>query len=218
LSVGRIVMILAALAAFALNVHLLRSNDDVRLVAVTERPVEAGTVITGDLLGFVEVEAPDPVVSRLVTDTDQAVGLVASVDIPQGEPIARSLLRDAAADQELRAFTIAVDPAHAGGGSLISPGDAIDVVAVEGGVARYVVTGASVIDVAETGDRGLVAASDYYVVVAVDADTALALAEALQADSIEVVRATGAPSPDRLTLTAASEDTQPADVEAGVGR
>lgn len=204
MSVGRIVMILAGLTAFVLNVNLLRSGEDPSLVAVAAVPIDAGTQITGEMLRFVELDASAAVLSRMIDDPADVGGLVASVDIPSGEPISLSLLRDSAASGGLRALSIPVDPAHAAGGDLITAGDVVDVIAVDEGTAHYVVSGVSVIDVASLGERGLVASSDYYVVVAVDADQALALAEALRADSVEVVRATGAPGPARSSLRAPS--------------
>jgi Flp pilus assembly protein CpaB len=192
MSTGRLVMIVAGLAAFALNLSLLRSDDGVTLVAVAGAPIDAGATVTADMLRLVEVAASEPTLSRLVRDPSEVAGMVATVDIPAGDPISSGLLRDPAATGGLRAFTISVDPSHAGGGDLIDAGDEVDVIAVDDGTARYVVAAAPVLDVADSGERGLVAATDYYVVVAVDADTALALAEAMQSDSVEVVRATGA--------------------------
>ncbi|MDX1450100.1 MAG: hypothetical protein R3246_13680, partial [Acidimicrobiia bacterium] len=61
---------------------------------------------------------------------------------------------------------------------------------------------------------GALAGTDgFSLVVAVDDTTALAIAEALQSDSIEVVRATGAPAPELLTLPGPEDAGEDVDVE-----
>lgn len=202
-------MVVAALAAFVLNVNLLRGDEDLPVVAVAGGSIEAGTPVTPDLVDFMAADLPDSALERLVPADADLGGMVAAVDIAAGEPISRSLLRTAASENGLRAFTIPVDPSHAGGGDLLAAGDTVDVIAVEGDEARYVVTDASIIDAADSSGSGLVASSEYYLVVAVDADTALALAEALRADSLEVVRTTGADPVGGRTLAAGRPSVTP---------
>jgi len=208
-SAGQVVMVVAALTAFVLNINILRSQDEVALVAVAAGDLAVGHIVTESDLSFVEVDASSALVDRLVTDSSAVVGRVVGVEVVAGDPVSPGALRDVAATDDQRAFTIPVDPDHAGGGRLISARDLVDVIAVDDGAARYVVTGATVLDVADVGDRGLVASTDYFLVVAVDADTALALAEALAADSIEIVRSTGAPPPKNLTLTPPEAEADP---------
>lgn len=201
-SAGQIVMILAALAAFVLNINVLRSQEAVTMVAIATEDLVPGTELKPGMVEFVALDAENPVIDRLLTEPgfDAAVGKVLTTEVRAGEFVSAATLAEQATDSNLRAMTIPVDAAHAGGGSLIDRGDLVDVISVMNGVARYVVTGARVLEVPVTESGGLVGASDYFVVVAVDADTALAIAEALQADSIEIVLSTGAPEPDRLTL------------------
>lgn len=210
-SAGQVVMILAALAAFVLNINVLRSQEAVTMVAVATEDLVPGIELEPGMVEFVALDAENPVIERLLTEPafDAAVGKVLIARVPAGEFVSAAMLADQATDSNLRAMTIPVDASHAGGGSLIDRGDLVDVISVTDGVARYVVTGAQVLEVPVNESGGLVGASDYFVVVAVDADTALAIAEALQADSIEIVLSTGAPEPDRLTL-----QPDPADASA----
>jgi hypothetical protein len=214
MSVGQIVMIVAGLAAFVLNINVLRAQDAVTMVAVASDDLIAGVEFDPSDVEFVAIDAENPVVDRLLTEEAIASydGKIVTSRVLAGEFVAATDLADEAADENLRAFTVRVDASHAGGGTLITRGDLIDIIAVEDDVASYVVTGAQVLRVPDREGGGLVSVNDYYVVIAVDADTALAVAEALQADSVEVVLATGAPTPERLTLEPVGPDA-PADAD-----
>jgi hypothetical protein len=74
------------------------------------------------------------------------------------------------------------------------------VIRVVDGQAKFVVVGAEVLSVASTERGALASLADFHVVLAVDSDTALALAEALDSGSIEIVRSTGAAPPSRVQL------------------
>lgn len=202
-STGQAVMVLAASAAFVLNVNLIRSQEATVMVAIAGEDLAPGVTLEEGALRFVPIDAENPVIGRLVAEESlpSNLGRVLTARVREGEFITLSVLADQATPTNLRAMAVPVDPAHAGGGSLIEPGDLVDIISVVEGSARYVVTGAEVLRVPDAGSGGLVAVSDFYVVIAVDADTALSVAEALQGDSLEVVLATGAPAPDRLSLT-----------------
>lgn len=213
MSVGQVVMIVAGLAAFVLNVNVLRAQEAVTMVAVASADLVPGVEFDSSAVEFVPLDAENPVIDRLLTEDAISAfeGKVVTSRVLRGEFVSAADLADEAADENLRAVTVRVDASHAGGGSLIARGDLIDLIAVRDDVARYVVTGAQVLQVPESdGSGGLVSLNDYYVVIAVDADTALAVAEALQADSVEIVLATGAPAPERLTLV--PEDAEAAEV------
>lgn len=216
-SAGQVIMVLAALAAFVLNINVVRSQEAVTLVAVAAQDLVPGVELEASMLEFVEIDAENPVVERLVTDVglDAVLGKVVTNRVFAGEFVSAVVLSERATDSNLRAMTVPVESSHAGGGALIARGDLVDIIAVSDGLARYVVTGAQVLEVptAETG--GLVGATDYFVVIAVDADTALEVAEALQADSLEILLSTGAPTPERLTLPRAG--TQPDTEELNTG-
>jgi hypothetical protein len=201
-SAGQVVMVLAALAAFVLNVNVIRSQEAVALVAVAAHDLVPGTELEASMLQFVEIDAENPVVERLVTDVglESVLGKVVTNRVFAGEFVSAAMLSERAADSNLRAMTVPVDASHAGGGDLIARGDLVDIIAVTDGSARYVVVGAQVLEVPTADTGGLVGSTDYFVVIAVDADTALAVAEALQADSLEVILSTGAPTPERLSL------------------
>jgi Flp pilus assembly protein CpaB len=117
-------------------------------------------------------------------------GMVATRTIAAGELLAATDFRAPAANSNLRAMSIPIEPEHAVGGNL-APGDRVDVIRTVEDLATYVVTGAEVLSVASE-ERGAITGSiDFYVVLAVDADTALSLSEAISSGDIEVVRSTG---------------------------
>lgn len=220
-SAGQVIMVMAALSAFVLNVNVIRSQEAVALVAVAAQDLVPGAELEASMLEFVEIDAENPVVERLVTDVglESVLGRVVTNRVFAGEFVSAAVLSDRATDANLRAMTVPVDASHAGGGDLIARGDLVDIIAVSDGMASYVVTGAQVLDVPSAETGGLVGATDYFVVIAVDADTALAVAEALQAESLEIVLSTGAPTPERLTLprTETAPDDEEPNTEEGEG-
>lgn len=88
-------------------------------------------------------------------------------------------------------MSLPVPVEHAAGGSLVA-GDRVDVVSVVEGVAQFIATGLEVVSVSETGAGTIGSVTSHHVVVAVEAEDALRLAEALDADSMELLRSTGA--------------------------
>jgi Flp pilus assembly protein CpaB len=110
-------------------------------------------------------------------------------------------------ERRLRAMSIPVKRDRAVGGTL-RVGDRVDIVDVVGGTARWVVVGAQVIELPRSASsRGIVrdVSGEYHVVVEVDANEALVLAEALSRDTVQVVRSTGAPPPDGQSSAAAPD-------------
>lgn len=203
MSVGQIVMIVAGLAAFVLNVNVVRAQEAITMVAVAVEDLDPGAQFDPSMVEFVAIDAENPVLDRLIAEdaVGSYGGMIVTSRVLEGEFVAAADLAAEAADEDLRAFTVRVPADHAGGGSLIGRGDFVDIIAVDDGVATYVVTGAEVLRVPDReAAGGIVAISDFYLVVAVDADTALAISEALQSDSVEVVLATGASAPERLSL------------------
>jgi hypothetical protein len=67
------------------------------------------------------------------------------------------------------------------------------------GEAVFVASDLEVTGVAEDSSGGIGAVSQYHIVLSVSADQALALAAALDSDSLEIVRSTGAETIDSLT-------------------
>jgi hypothetical protein len=88
-------------------------------------------------------------------------------------------------------MSLPVPVEHAAGGSLVA-GDRVDVIAVSDGVAGFVAVDLEVTSVADGASGAIGTVSSYHLVVNVDSDEALRLAEALAAGPVEIVRATGA--------------------------
>ncbi|MGI9609883.1 MAG: SAF domain-containing protein [Acidimicrobiia bacterium] len=191
LSIGHVVMILAGLVAIVLNLAFLRSDTEPISVAVADQAIEAGTVLTDNHIGSVEVGDAGELVQGLLTE-DAATPLLGSLlarDIAAGEPIRRSDLRPAGSSLALREYSIEVDAAEAAGGS-IQGTDVVDIIAVIDNRAFYVAAGLEVVRVKDGGSGG-----DLIIVLSVDDQTALEIASARAAGSIAVVRSTGAPPP-----------------------
>jgi Flp pilus assembly protein CpaB len=203
ISAPHLLIVAVGVAAFVANLAVLRSQDEMALVAVAASNLTPGTVFDSDRhVEFVEVAASSPLATAAITQGDAAAfeGRILSAPLAQGDLVARSQLIESAAEDELRAMSIPIDATNAAGGRIIV-GDRIDVIAVENGTARYVLTGVEVIDRSDDSRGGSITGSrSFYVVVALDAEQALELAAALDGASIHVLRSTGAPSPDRLVF------------------
>ncbi len=118
-------------------------------------------------------------------------GWILEHPIAEGELIGVSSLAEPAAGDGLRSMSIPVPVEHAAGGGL-SLGDRIDVVSVVDGSALYVATDLEVLGAATPDGGKFGSFGEYHLVVAVDSDQALALAEAIDSGSLEVIRSTGA--------------------------
>lgn len=215
-SLGHVVMLVAALLAGLLNYSLLRSRDTTVDVIVAAEPLLAGQPVAASAFRTTGVRVDDALRSTLL-EPDALAGLdgwVAVTAVQPGELVRASDLRAPAAPGAQRAMSIPVDPAHAAGGAL-APGDRVDVIEVVEGVASYVLTDAAVLATSggPTGSGGLGALGSFTLTVAVDDGSALALAAAMDGDALEVVRSTGA-SP-AVRDRAAVSDRAPGADEAG---
>ncbi len=201
LSLGHVVMIVAGLLAVLVNFLVLRSRDEVFLVAVAAGPIRAGTTVSADDLALTELQATPEVLAGLVSGEERGMleGRIAVRAIAAGDLLHDSDFREPSAPADLRAMSIPIEREHAAGGDL-EPGDVVDVIRASDQTAEYVVAGAQVLDVATDSDSALRGVSRFFVVVAVDADTALELASAIQSGGLELVRSTGAVSPQRLRI------------------
>ena len=191
LSFGHMVMIVAGLLAFLLNVFLVRSKGEMLEVLVAARPIPAGSRLVADDLSSELVDADGPFVDRTLSDDtiDQLFGYVVVRDIAAGAPLIADDLRPAASPGGGRAMSIPISPDHAVGAALYV-GDRVDVIAVENGQSWLVATAIEVLDVSDgdarsSGDR-------LGVVVAVSEVEALAIAAALDGNAIHLIRSTGA--------------------------
>ncbi len=194
LSLGHIVMLLAALLAGLLNYSLLRSRDTRVRVAVVADGLEAGAPLSSDGIRFVSLDADQAVLATLLQPAavSGVEGWVATTTLASGELVRTSDLREPSAPGERRAMSIPVEPTHAVGGA-IRAGDRVDVIAVRGGAASYVLTDAPVLATSGQSDRGALGGlAEFSVTLAVDDRSALRLAAAVHGDALEVVRSTGA--------------------------
>lgn len=199
-SAGTVFMVVAGILAFLTNLVIVRSNDATVLVAVAAADLAPGTSFDpSEHARLVAIDAESELAGTLVGGGAVAdlAGAIVARPFAAGEPLVVAGLVDASAPLGTRAMSIPVDPEKAAGGA-IGPGDRVDVIAAGDGVARYVLTGAEVLAVPGGAGADGVRTSRFHVVVAVDADEALAVAGALDGGSIHVIRSTGAAEPTPL--------------------
>jgi Flp pilus assembly protein CpaB len=197
LSLGHVLMVLAGLLAFLLVLAVLREQGEIVRVAVAADQVDAGTALEPSDVRYADLsDVDDALLSAFLTpdDVDRAIrdGLVATRTVPAGVPLTSTDFRREAATADLRAMSIPISTQHAVNGAIV-PGDRIDIIVVRRGLAGYVATGVEVIAVGNQSGTGR---SEFALTVAVDADTSLRLAAAINEGSIEIVRATGAVAAD----------------------
>ncbi len=201
-------MVLSGLLAFVLVAALTAERGDVVSIAVARDDIASGSRLRADDFERTELAADSPLVGRMVAFDDLAAEeWISERPIPAGDPLRRSDVRTDARSDGLRSVSIPIEREHAVGGAL-AVGDLVDVIDVVDGRATYAVTGAEVARVApEPSSRGIAGSTSraFYVVVLVDADGALAIAEALSDGKLEVVRSTGA-EPVATTTTVAGEE------------
>lgn len=191
-SAAHLLMVLAAVLAFATNLVVLRNLDQTRAVAVAAIDLPAGREVELIHLRAVEVDVDDEVYATLVpwAAATSLVGQVTAHAINEGALVENADFRDPSGPAGLRSMSIPIDAEHAVGGELGS-GDRIDLILVSDEGPRYVLAAAEVLAVSPTGELGALASGDFYIVVAVDVDEALLVAEAIRDGRIEVVRSTG---------------------------
>jgi Flp pilus assembly protein CpaB len=191
-SAAHLLMVLAAVLAFATNLVVLRNLDQTRAVAVAAIDLPAGRQVEATHLRAVEVDVDEEVYARLIpwAEATMLVGQVTAHPIGEGVLVETGDFRDPSGPAGLRSMSIPIDAEHAVGGELGS-GDRIDLILVGDEGPRYVLAAAEVLAVSPTGELGALTTGDFYIVVAVDADEALLVAEAIRDGRIEVIRSTG---------------------------
>ncbi|MDH5372081.1 MAG: RcpC/CpaB family pilus assembly protein [Acidimicrobiia bacterium] len=217
-SSGHLVAVTAGLLAILVNFALLRSRDDVFLVAAADRDLGRGTTATADAFRLVEVQVGSDVLATLVAvdELEEVEGRIVARSISEGELVAISDFAQAAAPMGHRAMSIPVDRVHAAGGA-ISDADVVDVIAVVDGVAAYVVLAAPVLDVAPSSASGLGSSGQFFVTLAVESATALRIAHAMDGGTIEIIRSTGASEPTQLVYPEFEDTSAEAPAEGGPG-
>lgn len=195
LSSAHILIFSAGVLAFIANLAVLRPASDPPMVAIAAMDLLPGTVFDSSVHAeFVPLPADGDVLSHLVTQQHKTLadGSVVTSRVPEGSPIGMAALIDAEAAPGKRLMSIPIERERAAGGRLVA-GDSIDVISSDSGIARFVATGLEVVAVPESRSGSFTSAAGYHVVVAVDAESSLALASVLNGTTVHLVRATGAP-------------------------
>lgn len=164
-------------------------------VLTARHTIVAGTEVGPDDFAVVDLDAPAATLAQLVAGSQVAAvkGQIATHNLVAGDLVARSSLAAAAAAGAQRAMSIPVDQGRAVGGTL-RVGDMVDVVDSSTGVPTYVATGSQVLAAGGAKTSALGAASHYTVTIAVDERQALAVAQAITAGKLDIIRSTGAPA------------------------
>jgi Flp pilus assembly protein CpaB len=193
-SATHILTAIVVILAFVLNFLVLQDRRDTTLIATAGRQMPVGSAITASDIQLVPVASGFEGLSSLVTEgqLESLDGYVLRESLSEGDLIGLSMLVAPSGPTGLRSMSIPVPIEHAAGGSL-GAGDLVDVVTVDDGVAEFVVAGLEVLGVAEANNSGIGSTGGYHIIVAVTAEQSLRVAEAIDAGSIEVVKATGAP-------------------------
>ena len=193
LSGNHLLIALVVVLAFSLNYLALQDRGDKTMVAVANRSLLAGSVMSTSDLRFVSVDSDFGAIDSMIPQSSAGRydGWILQSAVAEGDLINPAALIEPGAPDGLRSMSIPITVEHAAGGTLVA-GDRIDVVSVVDGVAKYVAVGIDLLGVSEDEGGSLGGLSSYHLVVAVDSDQALALAEAIDSGSIEVIRSTGA--------------------------
>lgn len=221
LSVGHIVMVLAGVTSAALVASALSDERSglIETVVITEA-VAAGEPVPEGSLAIVEADIAEQQASALLPSAQigEVEGWIAASALTAGQFISEGDLRNPGTNSEFRAFSFPVPASLAVGGRL-SAGDRIDIINAIDGASVYITTNTEVLVVSgAAGDSGgpLGAESGEFVVtVAVDAATALRLADAITSGSLVVSRSTGSdPATDVAPYRRGEDPAYPASSSA----
>lgn len=194
-SLGHLFMIGAALLAFVLVVSVLQDRTRTVKVLAARSEINPGATITPDQVTEIELPANSKLVSSMATRSSLGAGATAAQHLQAGDPISLTALAPRTNGDGLRAMSIPIDRSRAVGGDLIA-GDRVDVISVSGNQAIYVAVDLEVLRTqtsqSNAGALSSSALTDYYVTVAVNDQTALAVALAQQTGKVSILRATGA--------------------------
>ncbi len=171
-------------------------------IVVTNSMVPAGAPIDSRDTRAVRVHSSDTVLAQgLLTPSRLGNGWVTTVALRPGEPVTLSEVEKPSLVPALGQMSIAVPLPQAAGGR-INAGDLVDVIAANGsGGAYYVAQDLRVLGVAPSSNTSGVlggGTGSYFVVVAVDKQSALRIAAAVGAqaggtagENIDIVRSSG---------------------------
>jgi len=192
-SVSHLLIGAVAILAFVLNYLALQDRESTVLVAVADRPLSSGAQLGVEDVRFVPVPSDFAGLGSMVTEEELGAreGWILDSVVPAEGVISEQALVRPSAPSGLRAMSIPIEVEHAAGGGL-EAGDRIDVVSAAGEEAVYVVSGVEVISVADSSSAAFGAMGAYHIVVAVDAEQALLIADAIEGGAVEILRSTGA--------------------------
>ena len=198
LSTGHVVMVLAGALGVLLTLSVLHSADDTRAVLVAARDLAPGSVINEASVHVARVHVDASVLATLFGAEQLGAlrGRVVTASVHDGELVPRGSVAAVDARAATRVMSFPIPRARAVDGKLIS-GDRVDVLAVDhdSGRAVYVVTDAEVVALAGRSGGALSGASDdVTITLVVDPVTAPALASAIDAGTVMLIRSTGAPA------------------------
>lgn len=202
-----LLMVLAGLVLVLAAYSLGRDRGESHMAAVASHDLRAGTIVDADSLEWTEVRVAEEVAATLLLRADAARvdGWVAANNVTAGQLLSAADLRAPATSSALRAISIPLALERAVAGD-ISAGDRVDVIAARDGQASYIAVDLQVLDVTGHSDGPLRSAGgSWSITVAVDADTALAIAGALDDGTVSVSRSTGA-APAALDDDAVAEE------------
>jgi Flp pilus assembly protein CpaB len=205
-------MALSGLLTFILLASVTGERGEHLTIAVARADIAAGTAITPALVERADLPSKSSLAGKMVSVEHLGAGAwVATRPIAADDPLRQSDLAPAGERRGLRVMSIPVKRENAAGGAL-SVGDRVDVISTAAGRAEWVVVGVQVVAVpppSSTGGLTRDVAAGYYVAVEVDADQALALADAVAAQKIAVLRSTGAPPIARPSISASAAAASP---------
>lgn len=192
-SATHVVIAIVVILAFVLNLLVLQDRSSSTLVAVADDALSTGSALDGSSIRLVPVDSDFEGLPGLLTEADVASleGWVLARPVAAGALIDQSALVRPGTASGLRSMSLPVPIERAAGGSIVA-GDRVDVIAVADGTARFVATDLEVTAVSTPDSGGIGAITTHHVVVSVESGDALALAEALAAGPVDVLRATGA--------------------------
>lgn len=191
-------MVLAAIVTF-LTVSSVLSDQQARVdVVVASDELTAGSGLDAALFTTVQVHSESELVGQLATTQDLAAPGQLGRDLTAGEPLLVSDIQPVETQDAVRTIAIPVWRSAVDGLGL-RVGDQVDLIGADSdGTVSFVVTnstiarlpGSSSSSGAFSGESG----RESWITVEVSDTDALALALALRAGDIEVVRSTGAPT------------------------
>lgn len=196
LSLGHWLMIVAGLLAALVNFAVLRVSDNAVRVATARDDIAPGQKVDSDFFRLTRVRADDEILGPFLTaeEIDDVAGRVAVRPIVAGALVTESDLSGRGSETGLRWMSLPIEPAHAAGGTL-TDGDRVDVIQVVDGRVQLVAVGAEVVAAGTPDEGGFGGLSQYSITLAVDVPAMLRLAAAINGESIEIVRSTGAEAP-----------------------